>query len=197
MESYDYTREELKQYLPELVKKIAGKYGLDTKGSNELLIKRILDHQKKLKQSIVVKFESKYDEDKEWTEDNTNPYIHLEDPEKDINNQRYPSEIVIPMKKIRIVYNYPLGHEVIYEYIADKPNGFTRVGLASAVANGYQRIYQEEEEVVGDPGTVNEIMLNRATSVGPHGIWGHYLGDLDLAQVRQLDNDLFELSVDS
>lgn len=101
------------------------------------------------------------------------------------------------MPKIRVRYDYPLSHDVTYEFEADTAAGFTRAHLAKKVAEGYQRIYREEDEAVGDPGTVNPMMLNRASSVGPHGIWGHYIGDLVLHTVTQVKGNLFELGVDS
>lgn len=41
------------------------------------------------------------------------------------------------------------------------------------------------------------IMLNRETTTGPHGIWGHSLGDLVLHTVEQIEDNLFSLGVDS
>lgn len=40
-------------------------------------------------------------------------------------------------------------------------------------------------------------MLNRETTTGPHGIWGHSLEDLVLHTVEQVEDDLFALGVDS
>ncbi len=41
------------------------------------------------------------------------------------------------------------------------------------------------------------FMLNRETTHGPHGIWGHSLGDLVLHTVSQVKGNLFDLGVDS
>lgn len=41
------------------------------------------------------------------------------------------------------------------------------------------------------------FMLNRPTTDGPHGIWGHSLGDLELHTVEQVEDNLFVLGVDS
>lgn len=67
---------------------------------------------------------------------------------------------------------------------ADTPAGFTRAGLARAIAATYQRIYQEEEErsdVSVDRAAPR--LLNRNCTEGKYSIWGHDLEDLSLAYV--------------
>src|SRR5690606_11606424 len=110
--------------------------------------------------------------------------------------QRNPDEIVIPMKEIQIVYEYPLEDEVLKTFNSDKSEGFTRAHLARVISQGYHEIYDEEERVVGNPGHVSG-MLNRAKSTGPYGIWGHDLEDLALYGVEQREGNIFDLLVDS
>jgi len=43
----------------------------------------------------------------------------------------------------------------------------------------------------------NGFIMNRQTTAGPHGIWGHSLGDLVLHTVEQVEDNLFSLGVDS
>ena len=151
---------------------------------------------------MQVTFSRRYEPDAGWEdEDNVSPYISLENPEEDIQGQRFPDEVVIPLPKIRVRYDYPLETETILSFDADTPAGFTRAHLARQIAAGYHRIYQEEEAVVGNPGHIPG-MMNRKRSRGPYGIWGHDLGDLVLAGATQVaasgkDSDLFELEVDS
>ena len=139
---------------------------------------------------ITVNFKSYQAEDDsdEWS------YIHVADPDHDIKNQVDPDEIVINMNKIYVRYTYPLTNHVILEFTAD--NGFTRAELAKKVCAGYKQIY-DEEEISGKPGYIRPGCLNRATSHGPYGIWGHVIDDLVLYEVVQIQDNLFELGVDS
>ena len=134
--------------------------------------------------------------DVEWNEvgEDNSGYISIEHP--NIEGQRFPDEIVIPMNEIRVEYTYPLSKRTVMFFNADNETGFTRAELARKVCEGYQKIYQIEEEAVGNPGNLPG-MLNRATSEGPYGIWGHDIQDLVLHTVRQIDGNLFGLGVDS
>lgn len=149
--------------------------------------------------NINITFSSPYDHDDFDDDDDvhTCPYINISDPDENIKNQEFPDEIVIPMKEIRIEYSYPLDDPVVFTYNSDANTGFTRSELARKICEGYQRIYKEEDEAVGPTGNVSSIMLNRAQSAGPYGIWGHHISDLALHSVYQIENDLFGLVVDS
>lgn len=152
----------------------------------------------KPKNGIRVSFSYRYDEETGWDdEDNVSPYISLLDPTKSIEGQRFPNEIVIPMSEILIIFDYPLENAITFPYQGDCEGGFTRAHLARCVCTGYKRIYDEEEAAVGDPGTVSSHCMNRATSHGPYGIWGHGLGDLVLHTVTQVGENIFTLGVDS
>jgi hypothetical protein len=96
---------------------------------------------------IIVKFQNRCDNE----EDICNIYIDVENPDEDIKNQQYPEEIVIPMKKIQIKYEYPLLKSKIFEYEAKNEFGFTRAELAEKVCEGYQKIYNHEIGMPGDP----------------------------------------------
>lgn len=145
-----------------------------------------------------ITFESRYEPSDDWDDSDCeiSPYVSLAYPAEDIAGQRYPEEIVIKLKTIRVKYDYPLSHEVILSFDADRPEGFTRAHLARKISEGYQQIYREEEEAVGNPGHIPG-MANRNRSNGPHGIWGHDLGDLLLHSVSHEGGDLFSLGVDS
>lgn len=124
-------------------------------------------------------------------------HIHLADPTETVRHLKNPDEIVIPMRKIIIIIDYPLENPVRFELNSKSDYGFDRAELAEKISLAYQKIYREEYEAVGDPGTVTPFMFNRATSSGPYGIWGHYIDDLDLIEVEQIENNIFGLSVDS
>lgn len=76
---------------------------------------------------------------------------------------------------VDFVYDYPLS-VVVHRVHTLKSGKWTRRKVARTIQNDYARIYREEDKVdsVGNiPG-----MLNRATSQGPYGIWGHVIEDL-------------------
>ena len=146
--------------------------------------------------SIVVEFESPSDYEEDNEDNDPNPYIKISDPDEDIENQLKPDEIVIPMKKIRVVYDYPLTKAVEFEFESDNYKGFTRAHLAKSISNGYKKIYKDEEKDVGKTNNIPGI-FNRKKSNGRYGIWGHHIEDLVLRQVTQVKDNLFELVVDS
>ena len=127
-------------------------------------------------------------------DDGISPYIHLEDPDEDIENLEQPNEIVTP-KDIRIRFRYPLSQEFVFEY-HNTNNGYTRRELAKLISDEYKRIYEEEEEDDGDPGMIPG-MYNRNSSHGRYGIWGHYLGDLLLHEVISEGGGMYRLGIDS
>ena len=92
-----------------------------------------------------------------------------------------PEEIIINDEKITIQFTYPLSVEIIEEY--QQEGGFSRKDLFRYIFEEYKKIYDEEEEEVGDPGTY-ERLYNRRSSNGRYGIWGHYLEDLYLEFIR-------------
>jgi len=106
------------------------------------------------------------------------------------------AEIMITKEtEIKIKFTYPLSHTVTLEF--KNPNGFNQKDFFLAVQQGYRQIYKEEDDVVGDPGTITPHMLNRARSKGPHGIWGHYIGDLFLEGYEEESPGIFSLSMGS
>ena len=86
-----------------------------------------------------------------------------------------PKEVVIKDEKIQILFSYPLTNKVMFTY--EKKGGFTRMDLFRLIYEGYEKIYDEEEKKVGDPGPY-EMLYNRKKSDGKYGIWGHQIADL-------------------
>jgi hypothetical protein len=93
-----------------------------------------------------------------------------------------PDDVIIPDEQVSFEYDYPLRAEVRVEH--KSVGGFPRRLIYRLVYEDYMRIYAEEDAAVGDPGTVRQAtggkcgLVNRMRSDGPHGIWGHYMGDL-------------------
>ena len=103
-------------------------------------------------------------------------------------------EIVADSPEITIVFNYPLKHKFEFEFEND--GSFTRKDFWRAVYEGYFKIYEEEDAVVGSTGNIPG-MLNRSVRKGPYGIWGHHIDDLYLEGVREISSNKFELSMGS
>ena len=98
------------------------------------------------------------------------------------------------LERIQITFDYPLSQPTTREFF--KEGGFTLYDFYQAVYEGYVKIYAEEDGAVGDPGLIPG-MLNRATSNGPHGIWGHGIEDLFLEGFRETSPGKFELGMGS
>lgn len=146
-----------------------------------------------------VSFRCHYSGKNNWENDDDDDiscYINIESPEDDILGQQFPDEIVIPFNEILIKYMYPLSKSVVLGFKSNNDIGFTRAELARKICDGYHQIYNEEESAVGNPGNISG-MLNRASSEGHYGIYGHHIGDLVLHSVRQIDGNMFGLGVDS
>lgn len=114
-------------------------------------------------------------------EDHGTPHI-IDYADEELRNRIIdPDEIIIPDEKITLRITYPLSVKLIYEY--EQKGGFSRKDLFRIIYEAYKKIYDEEQEQVGDPGTY-ERLYNRRKSDGPYGIWGHYLDDLYLEFIR-------------
>jgi hypothetical protein len=72
-------------------------------------------------------------------------------------------------------YDYPLSRIAVFKHTITPD--MTGEDLLALARMDYGRIYREEEEAVGNPGHITG-MLNRQTSQGPYGIWGHDFSDL-------------------
>ena len=92
-----------------------------------------------------------------------------------------PDEIIISDEIITLRITYPLSVKVNYE--REKKGGYSRKDLFEWIYQAYKKIYQEEEEEVGDPGTY-QMLHNRKESEGRYGIWGHYMNDLYLEFIK-------------
>lgn len=105
-----------------------------------------------------------------------------------------PDEVVTTESKINIKFEYPLTNPTTISFA--NPDGFTKFGFFACVYKGYKSIYDEEESTDEDPGMIPG-MMNRATSNGPYGIWGHVMGDLFLEGVEDKGDGNYELIIGS
>lgn len=93
---------------------------------------------------------------------------------------------------LRFTVDYPLTRERQVEVIHDDGSAWTQDQFVAAVRKAYAEIYAAEP----DPGRIAG-MLNRATSEGPYGIWGHVLSDLVLEGAESKADGSWELIVGS
>lgn len=116
-----------------------------------------------------------------------------------------PNEILVDNEIIRIRFEYPFNNPQIIKFKSDK-GYFTRSDIIKLVVKKYQKIYEEEEKSTALPiETVEERtkgkskLMNRATTNGKWGIWGHDIGDLMLHTLSVNDEDptLYYLGIDS
>jgi hypothetical protein len=105
-------------------------------------------------------------------------------------------EVILPGKQeFLLQITYPLS--IPYSGIIKTPaKGMTRREVVNKIVECYERIYREEDEAVGKPTPMITGMLNRDTSDGPYGIWGHVLSDLMLHTLNVAGNKL-TVGVDS
>ena len=95
-------------------------------------------------------------------------------------NKLDSEEIVVPRQDFAINYTYPLSKAFKFEHHTDNLGGFTRREISVQIMERYHKIYLEETEDVGkETGNIDGI-LNRQTSNGRYGIWGHCIEDLYL-----------------
>jgi len=135
------------------------------------------------------------------TEEYNKDGIRVAHVNRDIETLCNPKDLVIPLNRIRVIYDYPLRTPTTREFISDDKKGFTRIELVRKLCKEYRNIYDEEEAEVRNPGMMSSPMFNRAESHGPHGIWGHDLEDLVLMRIKQCkkasNGNEFLLEVDS
>jgi hypothetical protein len=142
-----------------------------------------------------ITFECRHNERKDWDDEENIDIVYISQGPYEKEFIKNPDEIVIPLKEIKIKYTYPLSNPVVFTYQSE--DGFTRLMLINNICETYKNIYKLEEEISDAPGRAWEGSLNRGTSDGPYGIWGHDIDDLSLDAMYQLNNGMFELSISS
>ncbi|HMV10956.1 MAG TPA: hypothetical protein PKL56_01860 [Cyclobacteriaceae bacterium] len=122
--------------------------------------------------------------DREIFADGIVPWANLANPEEDLPQLVSKDMVVIYDTVVTVVIDYPLTNP--YEFRLISPDGFTCGKLLTAISKQYKFVYAEEEKTATIktlPVEQREI-LNRNTTNGKYGIWGHDLTDLDLSEVH-------------
>lgn len=92
-------------------------------------------------------------------------------------------EKVITSNSIDILFDYPLSKKLTITL--KSTNGFTRKRLVKQICKNYHRIYKQEKKDVGGETENLPHSLNRDTSEGRYGIWGHHIQDLELVEIEK------------
>ena len=122
-------------------------------------------------------------DDLENFENGRMPWIRIDSPEVDLLHLINKDEVVIPESRVALIIDYPLKAPFAFMLFSDK--GFTRGTLIRLISYQYRLIYEEEENTAKTktlpPG--QRKIINRNTTDGIYGIWGHDIGDLVLTEV--------------
>jgi hypothetical protein len=120
-------------------------------------------------------------------QDEPSPYVSLAAPAEDIRQMRNSDEVVFAGTELILILDYPFAKEWEFPIRSESPAGFTRAELARKISETYKTVYDEEEltsttKVV--PMEERKGLINRNTTTGKYGIWGHDLGDLVLHTIE-------------
>ncbi len=105
------------------------------------------------------------------------------------------NDVVIHDNNITIRITYPLKIPATFDHSSDTCTGFTRKQLAKIIARDYHRVYDEEKESQLAEPQKHPMLINRGTSNGKYGIWGHDIGDLIL-HTAVVNNENGQIIVD-
>jgi len=164
------------------------------KGKNKKLWRIVRDKNKRQRWKEESKNEI-------FFETNYPDYMYGPPPlEKTINTIKLKnsSELMIKNTTIKILFDYPFHSPQIIKF--KSKNGFTRRKLFNIISKKYQLIYDEEEQTKPKNQSSGFIkgMLNRVTTTGKWGIWGHVIENLSLSLMRRRKKEKFyRLSVES
>ena len=95
--------------------------------------------------------------------------------------------------EITVVIDYPLTKPCKL-YISGGP--ITAERFCKAVSDMYHVIYKEEDRTSPEPAGLVPGMLNRSTTSGKYGVWGHGIGDLVL-EAAERSNGVWRIMVGS
>lgn len=114
------------------------------------------------------------------------PWINIDNPNTELNNLVDADKIILPFSTAKIIIDYPLSVPVIFE-IRTSEKGFSRKQLILEISAKYQDIYKLEEKTAKTktiPVDKREGLINRNSTDGKFGVWGHDIADLDLSEIE-------------
>lgn len=89
----------------------------------------------------------------------------------------HTDELMQAEPTLQFTVTYPLRNPFHFSETHADGSGWTQRQFMDAVQRAYVAIYEAEGP---DPGQCSDVLLNRAETSGPYGIWGHDLDDLYL-----------------
>jgi len=102
---------------------------------------------------------------------------YLKNKKQDAEYYPKPGNLDLPEGVYEFRYDYPLSVPAKFKRKLGPKH--TARNILRFAARDYKKIYDIEDGKVGHPGHGAELgLLNRNTSNGPYGIWGHDMGDL-------------------
>lgn len=108
-----------------------------------------------------------------------------------------PNEVILPPnQEYTLIIDYPVSTEYKAK-LKTGVKGMTRIQFADKVCKHYRKMYDEEDRTAGKKTGNIPGMMNRSTSEGKYGIWGHCIGDLMLVSATVFPNGNIKLGVDS
>ena len=128
-------------------------------------------------------------EDADIFEDGIEPWISLENPQKDLARLQKPNEIVLSCDSATLIIDYPIKDHAIF-VIKKNMKSFSRKDLALEISKIYHQMYVDEENTA----TIKTLpmkdrkIMNRNETNGKYGIWGHDLSDLVLTSIKVYKN---------
>jgi hypothetical protein len=123
-------------------------------------------------------------QNKEDFEDGIQPWISIDEPQRDLPNLLNKEEVVISENKVTLIIDYPLTNE--FRAYINSTNGFTRERLINEISKSYFMLYEEEEKtatIKTVPVKERKGLYNRNETNGKYGIWGHDISDLVLSEI--------------
>lgn len=89
---------------------------------------------------------------------------------------------VISAREATVVIDYPVSKPVNFKITSE--SGFTKGDLLRRVGQIYRQLYKDEEAsstIKTVPMDKRQGVINRNTTDGKYGIWGHDIDDLDIS----------------
>ncbi len=108
---------------------------------------------------------------------------------QDVEEMKAPNNIIIREATVDVIFDYPFKDCHMFTLTTPDGKYFTRLSLATAIADQYQEMYEIERQTSTLPeetdydrarreGRKYRYLCNRAPTNGTYGIRMHMLGDL-------------------
>jgi len=108
-----------------------------------------------------------------------NSYVAIANFDKNNHDLYKPNETVIFNTKYTMEISYPLTHPATFTF--NSARGFSRLDVINNIVESYHAVYKKEEasmNTVIEPINKRTGLVNRQSSNGAYGIWGHDIDDL-------------------